>query len=369
MYAIRNGTRRPDISTSKQNVQDFSSKFKIPIIFLVTLLAVTGLLLALYFALKKDIFSCDNSKKDEEEQEDEPEVNQHSCKYEKLHENDKILDEEEILERFFAEEDDQLFLDESNKEQGQKDIVNNGSGIAALELQAISEEELLDHENNEEEIIITKSSFVPEKTKNSSSLKSVFKKIKRPTMKVKFGSGKSTSSTEDYPLCKKNDNYAHLTVSGMADSRMSVVSENIEEFGDEVSLGRLQTSLRYDEEKWTVIVGAKQGDGFIYKGREKIYWQVHIAILPHKRSRFRTKFKPTRTPVFKQYFEVEEIPKAALPQIGVRFRVYGRAGKTGVRKLAGEFELSLDCLQESYDEEIIDWHHLKRRKRGLLPII
>ena len=326
----------------------------------------------MYFALKKDIFNCDNSKKDEEEQEDEQEVNEHSCKYKKLHENDKILDEEEILERFFAEEDDQFSLDQSNDTKLQtehKEIIHDNSGVAPLELQAISEEESIEHENDEEQAIVTKSSFVPDKTKHSSSLKSVFKRIKRPKMKVKFSSGNSTSSTEDYPLYEKNENYGHLSYSGMTDSRMSVMSENIEEFGDEVSLGRLQTSLRYDEEKWTVIVGAKQGDGFIYNGREKIYWQVHIAILPHKRSRFRTKFKPTRTPVFKQYFEVEEIPKAALPQIGVRFRVYGRAGKTGVRKLAGEFELSLDCLTESYDEEIIAWHHLKRRKRGLLPII
>ena len=326
----------------------------------------------MYFALKKDIFNCDNSKKDEEEQEDEPEENEHSCKYKKWHENDKILDEEEILERFFAEEDDQLFLDQSNETELQTEhaeIIDNNSGVRPLELQDISEEEHMEHENNEEQATVTKSSFVPDKTKNSSPLKSVFKRIKRPTMKVKFSSGKSTSSTEDHPLYEKTENYGHLSYSGMTDSRMSVLSENIEEFGDEVSLGRLQTSLRYDEEKWTVIVGAKQGDGFIYNGREKIYWQVHIAILPHKRSRFRTKFKPTKTPVFKQYFEVEEIPKAALPQIGVRFRVYGRAGKTGVRKLAGEFELSLDCLQESYDEEIIAWHHLKRRKRGLLPII
>ena len=316
---------------------EFSEKFKAAIIFLAVLLGVAGLLAGLYFALKKDYCNCMDSKKQ--------------------------LDEEAM-----AEED----------EETANEKVEDGEVKVEPQAEEMTEETELVKEQEKEaqaeatvpEIVVTETAFVPEKpiVKRASSIKSVFKKITKPIGKVRFGGVTTKAAKEEYPLAPQSDQaYGSLLRSDSMESFLSgisVVSENIEEFGEEVSPGRLQATLEYNKKSWTLHVGVKQAECLIHTGKEKIYWQVHVTFLPFKKHRFKTKYKSTSTPVFNQTFDVEEIAEQALTQIGVRFRVYGRLGRTGKKKLAGETVVNLDCLKDAKGK-LTEWHILKRKKHGM----
>lgn len=315
----------------------FSDKFKTAIIFLVVLIGVAGILAGLYFALKKGYCDCMDSKKklDEEAMTDEDE----ETAEEKL-ENGEVKKEPEAEE--VTEETE--FVNEHKKEAQAEATVP--------------------------EIVVTETAFVPEKpaAKRASSFKSVFKKITKPMGKVRFGGVTTKTPKEEYPLAPSSDQaYGSLLRSDSMESFLSgisVVSENIEEFGEEVSPGRLQATLEYNKKSWTLHIGVKQAECLIHTGKEKIYWQVHVTFLPFKKHRFKTKYKSTSTPVFNQTFDVDEIAEQALTQIGVRFRVYGRLGRTGRKKLAGETVVNLDSLKEAKGK-VTDWHILKRKKHGM----
>ncbi len=235
----------------------------------------------------------------------------------------------------------------------------------------LNEEEKYEGENSVPEIVVTETSFTPEKSKRGSSFKSVFKKITKPIGKVRFGGVTSKSSVESYPLVgSSDDGYGTLTAAKRSDSMesflsgISVVSENIEEFGEEVSPGRLQTYLEYDKSHWIVKVGIKQVQCLIHTGSEKIYWQVHATLLPFKKHRFKTKYKSTSTPVFNQTFEVEDVAEQALGQIAFRFRVYGKIGRAGKKKLAGETTIPLSCLKGGQGP-LTEWNILKRKQQKM----
>ncbi len=308
-------------------------------------MGTVGILVGIYFVLKKDAFNCMGGKRKAEEE------------------------EESEFESDLEEEKKPEFIPNSVDEDVKEDIVLED--LKRVEEEEEEEEEELDNHLDLPDIVVTQTPFVAEKPKRSSSFKSVFKKITKPIGKVRFGGVTSKSSNESYPLVgSEDDTYGSLTPAKRSDSMesflsgISVVSENIEEFGSEVSPGRLQTSLHYDKKDWVVKLGVKQAQYLIHTGSEKIYWQVHATLLPFKKHRFKTKYKSTSTPVFKQTFEVEDVAEQALSQLAFRFRVYGKIGRAGKKKLAGETVISLSCLQNS-EGPLVEWNTLKRNRQKI----
>ena len=311
-----------------------SNEIKAAVIFLIVLAAIVGILVGVFYALKKELCCCTVHKKEDEESMLDDETEEQT---EKMAENGAIVKNDEA-------EKVEIKIEVDSPEKEEEQDVNDT---------LVSEPS------------VTHSAFIAVKPpKRSSSFKSVFKKITKPIGKVRFG-GVSSKPAEDFPLASANDPaYGSLQRTDSMESFLSgvsVVSENIEEFGGEVSPGRLQTTLEYDKKNWTLHVGVKQADCLLHTGKEKIYWQVHVTFLPFKKHRFKTKYKSTSTPIFNQTFEVEEIAEQALSQLAVRFRVYGRLGKTGKKKLAGETVVNLDYMQ-GVQRKLTDWRILKRKK-------
>lgn len=298
---------------------------------MIILVAIIGILVGIYYALKKEI-CCNVKRKDDEES--------------------MLDDEAEEQEEKVAESN----LSSPNGEIRKEQTLDSPEPPKEDE---IKESDAFVNEPN-----ITEASFVAQKPpKRPSSIKSVFKKIAKPIGKVRFG-GVSAKPVDDVPLVSSvEQGYGSLHKSDSMESFLSgisVVSENIEEFGSELSPGRLQTTLEYDKRNWTLHVGVKQADCLLHTEKEKLYWQVHVTFLPFKKHRFKTKYKSTSTPVFNQIFDVEEIAEQALSQLAIRFRVYGRIGKAGKKKLAGEIVVDLDCMV-GVQGKITDWRILKRK--------
>lgn len=312
-----------------------STKIKAAVVFLIILVVIVGVLVGVYYALKKELCCCTIRKK---------------------------------------EEDEESMIDDETKEEKESEAVvkTDDAAVATdvtIEAEPIKEDSMFENKTVLNEPTVTESSFVAvteKPPKQSSSFKSVLKKIAKPIGKVRFG-GVSSKPAEDFPLQLTDEqSYGSLQRSDSMESFLSgvsVVSENIEEFGSDVSPGRLQTTLQYNKRNWTLYVGVKQADCLLHTGKEKIYWQVHVTFLPFKKHRFKTKYKSSSTPIFNQVFEVEEIAEQALSQLAVRFRVYGRVGKTGKKKLAGEAVVNLDYMQGA-QKKLTDWRILRRKKIG-----
>ena len=205
-----------------------------------------------------------------------------------------------------------------------------------------------------------------------SHLKSILKKMKKPLRGVRFGVTTTAEATPlvTTPVGSYDGNYGTtlepLKRSDSLESFMSAMSSattaNVQEFGaDEVSAGKLQITIDYEPKRWHLVVGAKQGEGLVALNKEAImYWQVHITLLPFKKHRFKTKYKRSSTPIFNATYEIDNIASQALPQLALRFRVYGRAGLTGKKKLAGEVEVELSDIMTAEDHRIKEWKDLKR---------
>ena len=315
-----------------------SSQIKAAVIFLIILAAIVGILVGIYYALKKEMCCCSIQRKEQDE--------------ESMLSGDEAEEQKErvVTEIDQAAANGEIRKDETLEEaEPPKDDVNCENDTLVSELN------------------VTESSFVAEKPpKRSSSLKSVIKRIAKPIGKVRFGTV-SSKPADDVPLVPSGEQgYGSLHKSDSMESFLSgisVVSENIEEFGNELSPGRLQTTLEYDKRNWTLRVGVKQADCLLHTVKEKVYWQVHVTFLPFKKHRFKTKYKSTSTPIFNQTFEVEEIAQQALSQLAIRYRMYGRIGKTGKKKLAGEIVVDLDSMQGAQNK-VTDWHILRRKHSG-----
>lgn len=318
--------------------QGISTQIKAAVIFLIILALIVGILVGVYYALKKELCCCAIQKKE--------------------HDEESMLDDEA------EEQQEQLTEDNSVPANGE---IKNFDTLE--ETENPKEETVIDNDTVVGKPIVTESSFVAEKPpKRPSSIKSIIKKIAKPIGKVRFGGVSSKHSDDVLLLPSDEQGYGSLQKSDSMESFLSgisVVSENIEEFGSEVSPGRLQTTLEYDKKNWTLLVGVKQADCLLHTGKDKMYWQVHVTFLPFKKHRFKTKYKSTSTPIFNQIFEVEEIAEQALSQLAIRFRVYGKIGRTGKKKLAGETAVELDCMQ-GIQKKLTDWRILKRKKSEIV---
>lgn len=233
------------------------------------------------------------------------------------------------------------------------------------------------------EVIVTESDFVdPHQNKRKiSHINSILKKIRRPGGRVRFQESPAPGETTalmntDVNLYGNHNNTNHHTqqygieLSPMrrSDSMesfmsgLSSVTTNAEEFGDELSPSRLQIFIQYTPKQWMLTVGVKQAECILVAEKQhNTYWQVHMTLLPFKKERFKTRYKSTSTPVFNDSFDVDNIAKQALTQMSVRYRLYGRTGRTGRKKLAGEVEIELGCLAHKQDNTIKEWRILKRK--------
>ena len=136
-------------------------------------------------------------------------------------------------------------------------------------------------------------------------------------------------------------------------SDASAVSNNTfaPELFNEGKPTRIQIYLKYSLRSWLLTVCVKQAEcslGSVDR-RRRIFWQVHMTLFPYKRHRHKTSYKSSLTPIFNQSFDIEEIATHALSQMSVRYRMYGRIGLTGRKKLAGEVEVELGCIMEKKD--------------------
>jgi len=182
-----------------------------------------------------------------------------------------------------------------------------------------------------------------------------------------------SSTQSDTTMTEEQDNDCvesrdRLSSSYSIDSFMSdssAVSNNTfaPELYNEAKPTRIQIYLKYNQRSWLLTVGVKQAECSLTSvdRRRRIFWQVHMTLFPYKRHRHKTSYKSSLTPIFNQSFDIEEIATHALTQMSVRYRMYGRIGLTGRKKLAGEVEVELGCLIEQQDYIVKEWRSLKKR--------
>ena len=343
---------------------EFVAKYKIPIIFLSMLAAVTGLLVALYFALKRDIFACHGSKSDEEEG-----FIQNDCLLKHDDRTEKREEKLESLDEFFGNDGDDFCVDDiicrepedcishegamnhENTElvslsspKQQKALPAHGGSIPQFIEEDFSREDLL----SLPEAKVTTSLFLASEPRRSSPFKKILEKINRPRKKHRSGVDKQS-------LCRAEG--AAISSSTLDSSLWYLPDER----SQNSLLGRLQVSVQYDKEEMELAIGVRQGTALTLDGDDTLYWQVCVAILPHRKHRFKTKYKKTSTPVFKESFTVKDIPMQIVEQLGVRFRIYGKLGKTGMRRFYGEFVMDLDCI-EDLEEKFVCWYDVHSKK-------
>ena len=336
-------------------------------------MAVTGLLVGLYFALKREVFQCGGSKKDEEES-----LNHHSCLIKHEEEKEDSPDETKAegkiqsLEEFYGGVGDDFYVDDlisKNDENLHANepalhnenielteisspvnegcvVMNSGEQNDTTTEEGFSNEDLL----TIPEAKVTTSSFVGNKPRRSSSFTKVFKKLNRRK-------SKSEDDNDLKPLYETEDVSPDLPFSSCV-SLSDSVYKTTEMTKKKAVPGRIQVSAKYDEEEMELELGVRQGSALMLKGFGQSYWQICISLLPHKKHKFKTKYKETSTPIFKDLFVVKDIPKQILGQIGARFRIYGKLGRTSKRRFYGEVIMNLDFLEDS-EEKFIGWYDIR----------
>lgn len=318
---------------------DLSEKFRGAIIFLSCILFITVVLILLYLMLEKGFSCCCCCKKKTDEEE--------SLYTDAEHDDEEAVESQPVV----GDDDELLPPEDSTIEEG---------------------EQAVEAEEGVPEIIVTEGHFVPEKKSKRKQISGMFKKMKRGKGKVRFSpsseqismlSSEGTISTSDYGSTTNSLQPLHRSDS--MESFMSAISSvtmnNLDEFGDELSPSRVQVFVHYDAKLWTLTVGAKQADCLVSTTGGAMYWQAHITLLPFKKHRFKTKYKSSSTPIFNQNYEIENIAQQALAQLSVRYRIYGRSGRGGRKKLAGETEVELSAITQMEDMIIKDWRVLRRR--------
>jgi len=318
---------------------DLLEKYRGAIIFLSFILLITVVLIVLYLMLEKGFACCCCCKKKKDEEES-------------LYTDAEHDDEEALESQPLVDDDGLLPPEDSTIEEGEQAVEAGEEAVP--------------------EIIVTEGHFVPEKKSKRKQITGMFKKMKRGKGKVRFSpsseqisvlSSEGTISTSDYGSTNNSLHPLHRTDSmeSFMSGISSVTMNNLDEFGDELSPSRVQVFVHYDSKLWTLTIGAKQADCLISTTGGTMYWQAHITLLPFKKHRFKTKYKSSSTPIFNQNYEVENIAQQALTQLSVRYRIYGRSGRGGRKKLAGETEVELSAITQMEDMIIKDWRVLRRR--------
>lgn len=334
-----------------------------------------GLLVALYFALKKEVCNCVGAKKEEE---DEQHLTNHCSIMHHQKETDNPIERDatdhvQSLEEFYGDDDfnvDDIIVREDKDSQSNPEVFTSEKvELAEISNNPTEESETIEEDKNEDDLHddelnpskakITKSLFVAYKNKSILPSWNSHKKLYRPKSVIKSGNDTqclvlgSSGSECKQPLIQDYTDDGEKCSSSLGDYPSS--SNKVNAMAKEISLsGRLQVSTKYDDAETVLKIGVRQGSELVLKGEGKMYWQVHIALLPHKKHRFKTRFKKSSTPIFMDVFAVRDIPRQILEQIGIRFRIYGKIGKTGRKVPYGEIILNLDCV-DCFNENYISW--------------
>ena len=145
------------------------------------------------------------------------------------------------------------------------------------------------------------------------------------------------------------------------ESFMSGQTDEIDFKSLETGSTKIQIDLKYDPQKWLLMVCIKQAECPF--SSSKMFWQVHFTLLPHCDRRYKTKYKNTSTPIFNQVFDVEDVAKNSLSQMALRCRLYGRYKKVGRKRLLGETEVDLSVLlcKEMGLSVVGEWHNMTKQ--------
>ena len=168
-----------------------------------------------------------------------------------------------------------------------------------------------------------------------------------------------------------SDNFLRPSPSESMESFKSITStasstaSYISDIHDEFNPFRIQTYLKYNQNDWTLSGGVKQAACPVskkYKERTT-YWQVHLTLLPLRKQRFKTKYRSTGTPIFRESFQFVDVPKQALSQLSLRYRLYGRFKRTGRKMFVGEVVVELsNLLYTINNEKDGEWWEMGRTK-------
>ena len=146
----------------------------------------------------------------------------------------------------------------------------------------------------------------------------------------------------------------------------ATISERV--FDDSLLPTRIQILLHYDQKLWLLKVGVKQLQCSLDPMFEnhRVYWQVQITLHPYKMKKRQTKYKRSSNPVFNQAFEVKRIGKSVLNDMAVRYRVYGKIGRAGRKRLAGEVQVDLESLRKQPENTILEWRTLRTSRNRIV---
>jgi len=321
----------------KVTVAAFVDKYKSALIFLGCILIISIILVLIYQALKREMCNCmtGSSKRSEDE--------------ESLYTGDE------------RDDDNNSFKDHMMMVERLNNLNNKPAPLSPTseQLKPIGSKESL----------LTESNFKPTNKKRD-FIKFTLKKVKGKSKKQNNNSNGRVrfANSENACLVETENNKYGSTLRPLKradsmesfESGVSTITSTVEEFGDELSPSRLQVFIKYDPKTWLLVMGAKQGDCLISTQKEKMYWQVHVTLMPFKKHKFKTRYKSTSTPVFNQNYNIENVPAQSLAQMSVRYRVYGKMGHSGRKKMAGETEVELTHILKMKDHLIKDWRVLRR---------
>lgn len=137
-------------------------------------------------------------------------------------------------------------------------------------------------------------------------------------------------------------------VSGGVKGRRAGGQRAMSAYGDIISLrppnvsknliGRLQVSVAYAPTSQRLeieVIRVEQLHEIVFQLGLASEIEVHIALLPTRRARFKTKAKPTHNPSFQERWVVKNVSKKELEEMKMRFRMYSREF-IGKGKLFGE---------------------------------
>lgn len=234
------------------------------------------------------------------------------------------------------------------------------------------------HESGVPDAIITECDFKPRKKRVKMHLKSGIRRfISMPavckhdtTQHERSALLRLTSTPNDViygSILSSSGSIDSFQSATSAESTTSNISNIIDHFGDELSSSRLLITVDYYPQRRRLTIGAKQADNITnMKDGITTYWQVVMTLLPANKYRFKSKYKSSLKPVFDISHDINDIQQQSLMQLTVQYRLYGRIGRTGKKKLAGETVTKLEQLGK-YNRHsqynilhIQEWRDLKR---------
>ena len=124
-----------------------------------------------------------------------------------------------------------------------------------------------------------------------------------------------------------------------------------------VSFGKFTCFRFYSHEVYAMVSVSKWGSV-----ETKAQSLDYILVLFY----YQTKYRRSSNPVFNQAFEVKRIGKSLLTQMAVRYRVYGRFGRAGRKRLAGEVEVDMAGLTKHAGNTIMEWRTLRTCRNRLV---